>query len=49
MRNGSRYDYYECKECEKRWLMSINGLITKFPHVYQFNKKQAPSMSILQF
>ena len=25
----------ECKECKKRWLMSINGLIKKFPNVYQ--------------
>ena len=25
-----------CKECKKRWLMSINGIIKKFPNVYQF-------------
>ena len=27
---------YECKECKKRWLMPINGLIKKFPNVCQF-------------
>ena len=27
---------YECKECKKRWLMPINGLIKNFPNVYQF-------------
>ena len=27
---------YECKECKKRWLISINGLIKKFPNIYQF-------------
>ena len=27
---------YECKECEKRWLNPINGLIKKFPNVYHF-------------
>ena len=27
---------YKCKECKKRWLMPINGLIKKFPNVYQF-------------
>ena len=26
---------HECKECKKRWLMSINGLIEKFSNVYQ--------------
>ena len=25
---------YECKECKKRWLMSTNRLIKKFPNVY---------------
>ena len=27
---------YECKECKKRLLKPINGLIKKFPNVYQF-------------
>ena len=27
---------YECKECKKRWLKSINGLIKKFPNIHQF-------------
>ena len=26
---------YQCKECKKRWLMPINGLINKFPNLYQ--------------
>ena len=26
----------KCKECKKIWLMSINGLIKRFPNVYQF-------------
>ena len=26
----------KCKECKKRWLISINGLIKKFPNIYQF-------------
>ena len=29
---------YKCKECGKRWFKSINGLIKKFPIVYQFCK-----------
>ena len=28
--------YYKCKECNKRSLMSINGLTKKFPSIYQF-------------
>ena len=28
--------YYKCKECNKRSLMSINGLIKKFSNMYQF-------------
>ena len=28
--------HYKCKECEKRWLKPINGLIKKFPNIYQF-------------
>ena len=35
MHNGSTYDYYKCKNCKKRWLMSINRLIKKFPNVYE--------------
>ena len=27
---------YECKECKKRSLKRINGLIKRFPNVYQF-------------
>ena len=27
---------YECKECKKRWLNPINGLIKKFPNIHQF-------------
>ena len=27
---------YKCKECEKIWLKPVNGLIKKFPSVYQF-------------
>ena len=27
---------YKCKECKKRWLKSINGLIKKFPNIHQF-------------
>ena len=27
---------YECKECKKRWLNPINGLIKKFPNTHQF-------------
>ena len=26
---------YECKECKKRWLKSINGLIKEFPNIHQ--------------
>ena len=26
----------ECKEFKKKWLIPINGLIKKFPNVYQF-------------
>ena len=28
--------YYNCKECNKRSLMSTNGLIKMFPSIYQF-------------
>ena len=28
--------YYKCKECNKRSLMSINGLIKNFHSIYQF-------------
>ena len=28
--------YYKCKGCNKRSLISINGLIKKFPSMYQF-------------
>ena len=28
--------YYKCKECKRRCLISINGLIKKFPSVYQW-------------
>ena len=27
---------YECKECKKRWLKPVNGLINKFPNIHQF-------------
>ena len=27
---------YKCKECKRRCLISINGLIKKFPSVYQW-------------
>ena len=27
---------YECKECKKRWLKPVNGLIKKFPNIHQF-------------
>ena len=27
---------YECKECKKRWLKPVNGLIKKFPNMHQF-------------
>ena len=27
---------YECKECKKRWLIPVNGLIKKFPNIHQF-------------
>ena len=30
--------YYKRKECHKRWLEPVNGLIKKFPSVYQFCK-----------
>ena len=26
----------ECKECKKRWLIPVNGLIKKFPNIHQF-------------
>ena len=26
----------ECKECKKRWLKPVNGLIKNFPNTYQF-------------
>ena len=26
----------KCKKCEKIWLKPVNGLIKKFPSVYQF-------------
>ena len=29
---------YKCKECKKIWLKPANGLIKKFPSVYQFCK-----------
>ena len=28
--------YYKCKECKKRQVKPINGLIKKFPNIYQF-------------
>ena len=28
--------HYKCKECKRRCLISINGLIKKFPSVYQW-------------
>ena len=28
--------HYECKESGKRWLKPINGLIKKFPNMYEF-------------
>ena len=27
---------YEYKECKKRWLKPVNGLIKKFPNINQF-------------
>ena len=27
---------YKYKECTKRWLKSVNGLMKKFPNIYQF-------------
>ena len=45
--NGMTYDYYECKECKKRWLMSINGLIKKFPNVYQFCNRDTNKFVLL--
>ena len=27
---------YECKECKKRWLKLVNGLIKLFPNIHQF-------------
>ena len=27
---------YECKECKKRWLKPVNGLIKKFPNIHKF-------------
>ena len=27
---------YKCKECKKRWLKPVNGLIKKFPNIHQF-------------
>ena len=27
---------YKCKECKKRWLKLINGLIKKFSNIHQF-------------
>ena len=27
---------YKCEKCNKIWLQSINGLIKKFPKMYQF-------------
>ena len=27
---------YKCKECKKRWLKPINGLIKKFSNIHQF-------------
>ena len=27
---------YKCKECKKRWLKPVNGLIKNFPNVNQF-------------
>ena len=27
---------YECKECKKRWLKPVNGLIKNFPNTHQF-------------
>ena len=32
---NNRLDY-KCKECRKRCFKSINGLMKKFPIVYQF-------------
>ena len=28
--------HYKCKECKRKCLISINGLIKKFPSVYQW-------------
>ena len=27
---------YKCKECKKRWLKPVNGLIKKFPNIHKF-------------
>ena len=27
---------YKCKECQKRWLKPVNGLIKNFPNIHQF-------------
>ena len=39
--------HYKCKECKKRWLMSINGLIKKFPNVYQFRNEDINKFVLL--
>ena len=27
---------YKCKECKKRWLKPVNGLIKRFPNIFEF-------------
>ena len=38
---------YKCKECGKRCFTSINGLIKKFPIVYQFCKNDLNKFVLL--
>ena len=38
---------YKCKECKKRWLKAINGLIKKFSNIHQFCNRDINKFALL--
>ena len=39
--------YYKCNECKKRQVKPINGLIKKFPNIYQFCNEDINKLVLL--
>ena len=39
--------YCRCKECNKRWLKPVKGLIKKYPSLYQFCKDEINKFNLL--